>query len=149
MKIYIAGPIAGKSRPELISSFGIAADDLRALGHKVVDPTDMSPWGLSWGTYMRITREILISGDIDAVYMLKGWEGSRGATTEYRWARGLGLPIYEEADGWIEHQKRKVKDPGDAWYRENFVEKCDDGKGMLKPAPLLRKVAEIIEEGEL
>lgn len=94
MNIYISGPITGKTRPELISSFGVMADRIRDAGHNPIDPTDISHWGMSWGTYMRIAAEILTSGEVDAVYMLRGWTRSKGATLEHKWAKRLGIPVY-------------------------------------------------------
>lgn len=149
MKIYIAGPISGKSRPELISSFGVAADDLRDLGHSVVNPVDMSGWGLSWEAYMRIAETILRSGEIDGILMLEGWERSKSARLEHAWAMLDKIPIYYEKDGIHEAAKLKeraerpydamgddqgrggsaetrTQDPGDSWYRENFKPNCSE-----------------------
>lgn len=94
MNIYISGPITGKTRPELISSFGVMADRIRDAGHNPIDPTDTSHWGLGWKTYMQIAIEILTSGEIDAVYMLRGWEDSTGASLEHKWAKRLSIPVY-------------------------------------------------------
>lgn len=93
MKIYISGPITGKTRPELISSFGIIQNRLTDAGHSVVNPVDISHWGLSWETYMRIAISILESKEVDALIMLKGWMDSRGSVIERQWAITHGIPI--------------------------------------------------------
>lgn len=123
MRIYISGPITGRTPEEVHAAFGLAAEMYRAEGFTAINPADISGWGLSWTTYMHIAREILISGEIDAVYMLEGWEGSRGAKLEREWALSMGKRVYYE-----EKTKAKIQDPGDTWYRENFVEGYDDGK---------------------
>lgn len=126
MNIYISGPITGRTPEEVQAAFGAAADMIQAEGNMPINPADISGWGLPWVVYMHIAREILISGEIDAVYMLEGWEGSRGARLEREWALSMGIPVYYE-----EKTKAKIQDPGDTWYRENFVEKHDDaGDGI-------------------
>ena len=155
MNIYISGPITGRTPEEVQAAFGTAAEMMRAEGFTAINPADISGWGLSWTTYMHIAREILISGEIDAVYMLEGWEGSRGAKLEREWALSMGKPVYHEekakrrgtAARYYERERRaqvlkdRAERPYDAmgddqgrggtaddWYRENFVEKYDDGK---------------------
>ena len=143
MKIYIAGPITGHDPDTVKKRFGSAAAELRDLGFEPVNPDDMSGWGLSWETYMCLTLEILRSDEIDAVYMLKDWMLSEGARVERNVAKIKKIPIYYESDGWIQKLKEraerpydamgddqgrggsvetKVEDPGDTWYRENFVD---------------------------
>lgn len=94
MKVYISGPITGKTMSELAGSFEVVADRIRRAGFTPINPFDMAHWGLSWGTYMRIAAEILTSGEVDAVYMLRGWGRSKGATMEHKWAKRLGIPVY-------------------------------------------------------
>lgn len=35
----------------------------------------------------------------DAIYMLDGWENSKGANQEYGFAKGKGIEIYENKKG--------------------------------------------------
>jgi len=114
MKIYIAGPISALSPDEVNCRFGSAAAELRDLGHSVVNPVDMSGWGLSWETYMCLTLEILRSDEIDAVYMLKDWGLSEGARTERSVAKIKKIPIYYETDGWSQKLKERAERPYDA-----------------------------------
>lgn len=188
MRIYISGPITGRTPEEVQAAFGAAADMIKAEGNTPINPAGISGWELPWADYMTIAEIVLTRGKIDAVYMLEGWGGSRGARLERMWALSMGKPVYYE-----EKTKAKIQDPGDTWYRENFVEKYDDGKSLiediitgaggayedadaveeykrglviqlnawaleerekdtaawLKPAPLLQRVAEKIEWGEL
>lgn len=145
MNIYISGPITGRTPEEVQTAFGLAAEMIRAEGFTAINPADISGWRLSWTTYMHIAREILISGEIDAVYMLEGWEGSRGATLERKWALSMGKPVYYERERRAQVLKDRAARPYDAmgddqgrggtaddWYRENFVEKYDDGKSLIE-----------------
>nr|DAZ41552.1 MAG TPA: protein of unknown function (DUF4406) [Caudoviricetes sp.] len=46
---------------------------------------------------MRMSFELL---DLcDAIYMLDGWENSKGANQEYGFAKGKGIEIYEHKKG--------------------------------------------------
>lgn len=49
----------------------------------------MLPNGLTQAEYMDICLAMVRS--VDAVYLLKGWEGSAGARAEYALAEKLGL----------------------------------------------------------
>lgn len=43
--------------------------------------------------YMRVCLEMLKM--CDAIYMIPGWETSKGATKEYEYAKKLGLIVYK------------------------------------------------------
>lgn len=93
MKIYISGPISNVSSGMSFWAFHDAADIIRRGGHSAVNPRTISYWELSWKTYMQIAFDILNSGEIDAVYMLEGWQDSRGATLERYLAQIAGIPV--------------------------------------------------------
>lgn len=93
MKIYISGPIGGQNITRTIDRFENVARELKMEGHSVVVPTDVSHWRLSWSTYIQMAFDILKSGDIDQVYMLSGWQESKGATLERYMARVMGIPV--------------------------------------------------------
>lgn len=98
MKIYISGPITGQDPTLTKAAFDRAADIITAAGHVPVNPIDMAAWGLSWKTYLQIAGEIIRSGELDAIYMLSGWKGSRGAVIEWTMARAMRIPaIYQDA----------------------------------------------------
>lgn len=94
MNIYISGPISGRKMSEVFAQFGEVEAKILDAGHTPVSPTAICKWGLTWSTYMHLAWEILVSGDIDAVFMLRGWEKSNGAKLEHKWAKGRGIPIY-------------------------------------------------------
>jgi len=92
MKVYIAGPITGipdRNR----HAFEAAAIYLSRMGYETVSPLEVNPPGScsSWNEAMRRDIPHLVS--CDAVYLLPGWEKSRGAQIEQRLAFDLGLEI--------------------------------------------------------
>ena len=98
MKIYISGPITGRDPKEARETFCWAERIIQRAGHVAVNPTDL-PLGLTWGTYMQIAGAIIGSGELDALYMMEGWRGSRGAVIEWHLARAMGIPVlYQEAE---------------------------------------------------
>lgn len=94
MKIYISGPISGREPEEYKEAFGRAANVIRTAGFDVVNPAECSDWGLSWEAYMNIARWIIDSGEVDALYMLRGWNKSPGASRERFAAMSNGIPVY-------------------------------------------------------
>lgn len=90
-RIYIAGPMTGL--PELnFPAFHAAAAALRAQGHHVENPAEINADPKAqWLDCMRMDIARLVM--CDAVYMLPGWQNSRGALVEYGLAVGLGLQV--------------------------------------------------------
>lgn len=82
MRIYISGAISGTT--DYMERFAAAEEKLKAQGHEVVNPakvTESLPKSFTWKQYMRVALSAM--APCDAIYMLKGWEHSRGATIEY------------------------------------------------------------------
>lgn len=91
MRVYISGPIT--NNPNFMAEFDAAADALWAAGHKPINPAKLCTV-LPDGTheeYMSLCYELFLKAD--AVYFLKGWSKSEGASREYLWAREFGTPI--------------------------------------------------------
>ena len=93
MKVYISGPITGVPEYDSLVAFNNMEDRLVKAGFEVVNPRRTSTWGLTWELYMKIAQDILYSGEIDAVVLLKGWEKSKGSTIEKMWAEANGIQI--------------------------------------------------------
>lgn len=90
-RIYLSGPMTGI--PEFnYPAFNAAADVLRAEGLEVVNPAE-APKQDSWAAYMRHDKELL--KNCTEVVLLPGWEKSRGARIEVKWAKAWGLPVRE------------------------------------------------------
>lgn len=86
--VYISGPITGIKhywRP-----FEKAEDELNADGCIALNPTSL-PEGLTDADYLRICLAMLDSAD--EVLMLPGWQKSKGANIEWRYARYKGIPV--------------------------------------------------------
>ena len=90
--VYLSGPMTGLpdfNRP----AFHAAAAALREQGHVVINPAevDLGP-DATWVDYMRV-HLAEIARRVTQVFVLPGWEGSRGAQLEVHVARSLGLPV--------------------------------------------------------
>lgn len=92
--IYIAGPMNGY--PEMnFPSFHKAAKRLRDEGLKVINPAELNPdVNADWSDCMDVDIDAVF--ECDTIYMLKGWEKSKGARIEYRIAKNRKMEIYYE-----------------------------------------------------
>lgn len=88
-KIYIAGPMTGL--PEFNKpAFFKQESHLKCENWIALNPAIL-PDGLQHHEYMEICLPMVRVAD--AVYMLKGWENSKGAVMEHEYAKDLGLEI--------------------------------------------------------
>lgn len=91
-KIYISGPISGLPLETVYNNFTNAEVNLLEKGYKVVNPFNNGlPTTATWEEHMRADLKLLL--DCDAIYMLEGWEKSRGARMEYALAVDLKMDI--------------------------------------------------------
>lgn len=90
-RIYVAGPMTGL--PQLnFPAFHAAAAHLRTYGYEVVNPAEINPdHSMSWEDCMR--KDIAELVTCAAIYLLPGWERSKGASLEHHVAERLGLHI--------------------------------------------------------
>ena len=95
MKIYISGKITGLPLETAKSKFYEAEKNLISQGHIVVNPMSLPHnHSQTWLEYMKEDIKALL--DCDAIYMLKGWQESKGACIEFNLAHDLDLKIIEE-----------------------------------------------------
>jgi hypothetical protein len=82
--------------PELnFPAFHAASAHLRSQGHDVVNPAEINPdHNMPWLECMR--RDIAELVTCYAIYLLKGWTKSKGATLEHHIADRLGLECWEQ-----------------------------------------------------
>lgn len=91
MRIYVAGPMTGYTDLNF-PAFHAAAAELRAQGHHVENPAEINADpNAQWLDCMRMDIARLVT--CDAVYLLPGWEKSRGAKVEHGLAVGLGFRV--------------------------------------------------------
>lgn len=94
-KIYISGGISGHSLEERRAVFARAEEELRSRGYVPVNPFNN---GVSldapYGDHMRADLRMLLG--CAGIYLLRGWESSRGACLERAVAEACGLSIMEE-----------------------------------------------------
>lgn len=129
-RIYIAGPMTGIPQFNF-PAFDAAAADLRAQGFEVVTPSEMdddatrqmamasvdgapgsgSANGESWGDFLARDVKMIADDGIEGIFVLPGWEKSRGARLETFVGHLCGLivieyesdeevPLYELAEAW-------------------------------------------------
>lgn len=89
MRLYIAGPMTGVPEKNF-PAFASAAKWLRARGHDVVSPAELTlEDGHPWAYYMR--RDIAALVTCDGIALLPGAAESKGARLELHIALELGL----------------------------------------------------------
>lgn len=92
MRIYISGPMEGIEKYE--ENFAEAEKKLLGIGARVTNPAKIITTGMEREKILKLDLEFL--GECDGIYMLKGWQQSRGANREYGFALGRGMAILHE-----------------------------------------------------
>jgi len=94
--IYVSGPITNTANH--VKEFKEAVEYLKQQGRKPLDPLQIKPsqemlsQSAEWAYYMKAAIKMLM--EADGIYMLDGWEGSRGARIEHLLAQELNIPVY-------------------------------------------------------
>lgn len=94
-RIYISGPITNNKNYE--SQFAEAASYLLSAGYVPVNPALMARVVPYDATYEEIMNLDLCLLDLcDSIYMLHGWQESKGAMLEYGYAQAKDKLIFKE-----------------------------------------------------
>ena len=97
MKIYISGKISGTDLTETRKRFAAVDEATKRLGYEPVNPLEN---GLSehdsWEAH--IVKDIADLLQCKAIYMLQGWQESKGARIEHYIATEIGMPIMYEIE---------------------------------------------------
>ena len=94
MKIYIVGPMTGYENYNR-EAFNEAEKTLTHGEKQVALNPAVLPSGLTQGQYMDICFAMIRAAD--AIYLLKGYEESKGAMAELAYAEKLELVILEQS----------------------------------------------------
>ena len=97
MRVYISGPIRGTG--DYAQRFEDAEYELREHGFKPINPVKADAISDDLTIEERLKIDLLLLGMCDAIYMLRGWEGSCGANREFGYAAAKDMMIMREADG--------------------------------------------------
>lgn len=92
---YLAGPMGGYPEHNF-PLFKEAASYLRAAGNMILSPHEVPeniPGKAEWADCLK--RDLALLLRCSAVYVLWGWEQSKGATLELMIASTLGMPVYQ------------------------------------------------------
>lgn len=93
MRVYISGKITGTT--DYMERFRDVELLLEERGLDVVNPAKLCaslPTNFTHKEYMKVCLSALDS--CDAIYMMVGWESSRGCIEERGYALGKGLRVY-------------------------------------------------------
>lgn len=113
--VYIAGPMRRIKRFNF-PAFDAARDTLEVLGFAVISPADLDrangfdetafpddyDWvdlgSIGFSLHSAIDRDVAALKKCNAIYMLNGWETSKGATAEKALAEWMGLCVMYQSD---------------------------------------------------
>ena len=105
--IYVAGPYSAADTYEKAANVRKAMRYMAKLwkaGWAAISPHAWSVWmerdrtleGMSWaeafGFYL--SGDFAIIKRCDAIFLVPGWENSKGSCAEYAFARWLGMPVF-------------------------------------------------------
>ena len=95
-KVYISGQISGLPIEEVKEKLSSVEAQLIAQGYEVVNPLKNGlPWNAPWE--LHIAMDIVLLMGCDTIYLLTGWDNSRGATLEKNFAELTKKKIIYEA----------------------------------------------------
>lgn len=118
-KVYISGPITGIDFGNRFA-FSCARSALELCGYEVIDPSEVQlSDAATWADYMKADLKLLL--DCDYIYMLEGWENSKGARLERELAENLGIEEID-LDQESERAKNRAADDVDAYYDMKLAE---------------------------
>lgn len=95
-KVYISGPIAGYDIEERKLAFLKVQHMLESLGYAPVNPFDNGvPDDAHWREHMRADIAMLLQ--CESIYMMPGWEFSKGCKLELDVASSCGIRLMLES----------------------------------------------------
>ena len=108
-RIYISGPITGTD--DYTERFARAESELTMEGYSVVNPARVNaqlPADTTYEEYMKMFFTMLDM--CGCIYMLDGWQKSRGANREYGYAIANDMVIMRQSGRNVDRQPAEWKD---------------------------------------
>ena len=107
-RVYLSGPMAGLPDHNF-PAFHATAAELRAAGYDVVNPAELDNAGKTWEGCLRTDLREMCT--CDAIALMPGWEGSKGANLELHVAHRLGMQVIHlpVAFDMIAHLRRQAE----------------------------------------
>jgi hypothetical protein len=97
-KCYIAGKIGDLPEAEYKANFENAKAEVLQMGYEPVSPVDLPhKHGRTWSDYMREDLTEMLK--CEAVYAMRNWRQSPGATIEINTALSVGLNVIHQRVG--------------------------------------------------
>jgi hypothetical protein len=89
--VYLSGRISGNDNYK--KEFACAEHFLRQMGYIVLNPAELDEIveGLTYEQYMQICYRLVDIADI--IFMVSGWQKSKGANAELSYAKSLGKEV--------------------------------------------------------
>ena len=92
-RCYIAGAVTGTT--DFKERFGVAEWEVACLEMTPINPVDLPhKHNKSWESYMKECIVALLK--CDCIFLLEGWEKSKGAIMEFEIAASLNYPVYHQ-----------------------------------------------------
>ena len=94
MRIYISGPITNVL--DYKEKFARAEQNLKSEypNAEIINPTVLDKLPLEYDEYMKL--DLMLLDMCDTIYMMNGWEKSKGACIEFRYAVDKELIVLSE-----------------------------------------------------
>ena len=118
-KVYISGQISGLEKDDYMERFAQAEKELTERGYSVINPAKVNaqlPDDTTYEEYMKMSLTMLDM--CDYIYMLDGWENSKGACLEHQFAKTLGKRIiYQKHENYLKEKAIKSELNNPIWAK--------------------------------
>lgn len=117
--IYISGPITRTD--DYMERFTAVEKELTEKGYAVVNPARYNaqlPEETTYKDYMRVSLALLEA--CSSIYMLNGWQDSKGARLEHAYAEAMGINVMYQASTLLIDEKHARRLNGSFGYSHDL-----------------------------